>query len=639
LTDPATERVSAVEGTGVILQGSQLDGLSPEATLSGWLVVRNAAAEAVTVTPTVWLTEPASVKRVPLAAMALQSEEIRRIDLIEALTAAGALTPHLRAASLELKHTGHPGSVVAHFSSVEVNTSQVFDVPLRDMATSRTNAWNYPWVLDEEYNSVVYISNMTREEHPVEICLMFPDGGGYQLDLPPLQGGETRAIDLKRLRATAGPDVNGDEMPRRQGRGMFMWKERRPGLIGRAVVYSARGGISHNMSCPSEPLQTACIRIGGSAFSSSCQNSPSSLSGTVGGSQSVSVYEVMVGCCSSAYVKTMNITSSVLLISNNESIVQVVGNQLRFVGSGQTTVYAEFDTTVPTCNCEPGVIDPNGEPSCNCIPVDSFFDTFFSPLLTVQVQACMATIDEETISPGGGSLPVRNPAMIRRAFAPVFEVMLNPQTCSVTWSIVSGPGSIIGSRTSTLVTVNGNSVGTIELRATAAGGNFDQISVPVVNQRIVDVRVWIVRRNDGTGAATTTTRVNNDINDSNLIWQQCGVQFNLVSISFINNTTFLAPNATQRQQLRNTNMNTGGIEIYYADSFPDISNLSGDTTIDGIVIGDLGNTRTAAHELGHAMGLFHGGMPDLHLMNEARSTLKADIRLSECNSLTRFASY
>jgi hypothetical protein len=132
--------------------------------------------------------------------------------------------------------------------------------------------------------------------------------------------------------------------------------------------------------------------------------------------------------------------------------------------------------------------------------------------------------------------------------------------------------------------------------------------------------------------------VNNDINDSNLIWQQCGVQFNLVSISFINNSTFLAPNATQRQQLRNTNMNTGGMEIYYVNSFPDNSALTGETTTAGIVIGDAGNGRTAAHELGHAMGLPGSGTPHLHLMSDVFSNLKADIRLSECNSLSQFSS-
>lgn len=124
---------------------------------------------------------------------------------------------------------------------------------------------------------------------------------------------------------------------------------------------------------------------------------------------------------------------------------------------------------------------------------------------------------------------------------------------------------------------------------------------------------------------------------TNLIWPQCGIRFNLVSTTFIDNTTFLTPNATQREDLRNTNTGTGGFEIYYVDSFPDNPDLRGENSINGIVIGDAGNSRTTSHELGHAFGLGHRGIDDVSLMWGFFSITKADIILTECTSLSIFS--
>jgi hypothetical protein len=250
---------------------------------------------------------------------------------------------------------------------------------------------------------------------------------------------------------------------------------------------------------------------------------------------------------------------------------------------------------------------------------------------------CKLEIDEETVSPGGGSLPVRNPAKIRTGFAPVFEVKHSKPTCPITWSIPSGPGTIIGSTSSTLVTVRGDSVGTVQLRAATSGGLHVDVNVPVVNQQTVNVKGFIVRKSNGSEAATTVQRVEDDIETSNLIWVQCGIQFNLQSTNFIDNTGFHEPDFNHRADLRDTHSNTGAIEVYYVKNFPDIS-ATGATTQDGIVIRNAGNGRTSAHELGHGMGLLDAGTQDLRLMHGTFSTLKADIALAECNGLTRFTS-
>lgn len=126
----------------------------------------------------------------------------------------------------------------------------------------------------------------------------FPMGGAIRLRCRPCGGrdGGPRSERAAGERA----DVNGDVFPRQAGRGMVVWKQRQAGLVGRAVIYHAEAGISYNVSCPLEPLTTICLRLGGSALSCSCQNDPTGLTAVVGESRSVTVMEVMGGCCCGA---------------------------------------------------------------------------------------------------------------------------------------------------------------------------------------------------------------------------------------------------------------------------------------------------------------------------------------------------
>lgn len=43
-------------------------------------------------------------------------------------------------------------------------------------------------MVEEGYNTVVFISTMVQEERRADICVVFPDGRGYQVEVPPLRG-------------------------------------------------------------------------------------------------------------------------------------------------------------------------------------------------------------------------------------------------------------------------------------------------------------------------------------------------------------------------------------------------------------------------------------------------------------------
>ena len=522
------------------------------------------------------------------------------------------------AAGLEFISSGQPGSIIAAALSHSANRNQVFRVPMRDATMQASSTGHYPWSIDESSATVVYIKNATDTERDFTLHVGY-EGGYYTLGVTTIQAGQTKLFDVRQLRDSQQPDSNGRVIPLTTQRGQVHWSVRGPEtrtLIGRAEQANLTAGISMTSACGvccPDSFQYAWL-------------TPGSVTGHPGSTTQFLAFRQDRDCYQ--FIWEYQWAYPYGWSCDNTSVATVNTSGFATAGGvGSTWVRNVYSASEYYENIE----------ECIVVPVSA------NAAASCTVQQCTIQIIEETISPGtvsppNPSLPLRNPARIRQGFAPVFEATLNPASCPVTWSVVSGPGSIVGSTTNRLVTVNGNSVGSVILQAIITGQSpFAQITVPVVNITNVNVRAYIVRRNDGTGAATTTARVNSDIADANLIWQQCGITLNLVSTTFINNTTYLTPNATQREMLRNTNTNTGGFEIYYVDSFPDSPGLGGANTINGIVIGDLGNTRTAAHELGHAFGLPHRGIADVSLMWDFTSSTKADLILNECTSLSNFS--
>ena len=421
--------------------------------------------------------------------------------------------------------------------------------------------------------------------------------------MPPLtlQAGEARLINLKHLQRERIPGVNGEIFPETATFGGLRLTEDPRGrhFLIDAVVFNAK-------------TATCGVCGYGCLYAQSIVTSPRTLVVSEGGPAGTFIVNARMcdGSIQNNWACIAEFTQTNPTITDFSS--GCITSEVTGLSAGTSTINV-FALDVPNRFC--------GEQNL----VTS---------IAVSVQGCNISIAEETISPN--SLPVWNPATIRRMFAPVFEALPAPASCPVTWSI-TGPGSIVGATNDKLLTVNGNSLGNILMRAMTTGGRFAEMTVPVVNQREIELRVWIVRRSDGTMPATTVTRVNQHIADINKIWEQCGVQFRLVgAISYINSTGLLTPNAADRELLRGFGFRTGGMELYYVDSFPDDVNLHGENSSIGAVIGDAGNSRTVAHELGHAMGLGHSGIADLRLMHTEPSDFKADITLGECTALSTF---
>ncbi|MBL8233375.1 MAG: S-layer homology domain-containing protein [Bryobacterales bacterium] len=267
-------------------------------------------------------------------------------------------------------------------------------------------------------------------------------------------------------------------------------------------------------------------------------------------------------------------------------------------------------------------------------------------LLRVGKPCQSITIEEETIAPSTYTafpqgyfdavttlrVPPYNPAILRENYESKYLAKTVPADCDVYWT-VSGPATITAGSEEALVTLRGLSVGDATLTANSVGGVTRPLSVPVRRERSpIPVRVVILRDTEGQNSAATLAQVQDDIAIANILWSQAGVRFEMNgSPQYVDSSDVLDPDAQQRDFIRNIHIGTNGFEAYYVRKCEDIPMVRGENKRTGIVIcTDAGHEpRTLAHELGHAMGLFHDGETHLHLMADLIYLVEADIRLWE----------
>ena len=134
----------------------------------------------------------------------------------------------------------------------------------------------------------------------------------------------------------------------------------------------------------------------------------------------------------------------------------------------------------------------------------------------------------------------------------------------------------------------------------------------------IKLKCWIVSRSRDE-ADWTAQSVSNHIDGVNQIYSQVCMKFAIHSISSTNDA-YLAnvnlTNSVQWRTLTSIEQNTGMLELYFV---PDVRGGATAFYIPyGIVIGPDANTRTIAHEIGHACGL-----PDIY-NEDSRTPLKVE---------------
>ncbi|HEX8071312.1 MAG TPA: hypothetical protein VF546_15255, partial [Pyrinomonadaceae bacterium] len=250
-TDPAKGKSVTYQGAGLRLGAVAGERLTPV------VVARNVGTEASTITGRIPYTlADGSRGVVTLPALRLAPGAADTLELTAAL-ARGLGERDVATAGLELEHTGAPGSVLLAAQSVSQSLNHVFQVPLWDLLAQRSATGGYPWVVEGDTTTVVYIKNATDrpQQYVWQLNYAGADGapaGIYAPGLKTVAAGQTVALDLRALRDRQVPDGQGRTIPPAATHGQLQWSVRGPdslALIGRAEQVDAAHATATSYAC------------------------------------------------------------------------------------------------------------------------------------------------------------------------------------------------------------------------------------------------------------------------------------------------------------------------------------------------------------------------------------------------------
>jgi hypothetical protein len=159
----------------------------------------------------------------------------------------------LEGSAIKVEHSGSSGALIAAFSSFEPGARITRYVPFKDVWDLSVTTGGYPWRLDGDYESRVYITNIGNKRSPIG-GLIHPEGGeAYLVDTRYLEAGETAVFDILKIRDLQIPDTHGITLPKDVLLGNFEWSMLAGGedqrFIGRNDVESRSAGVSSSFSC------------------------------------------------------------------------------------------------------------------------------------------------------------------------------------------------------------------------------------------------------------------------------------------------------------------------------------------------------------------------------------------------------
>ena len=243
--DPMNAKSFNLQGAGLRIGKAGKEFLSPK------VVVHNAGRTTALLSGRVpYTTTDGTNGEIILPQIELSPLETEVIDIAPYVKAQGVADDG-SAAGLEFEYTGELGSVITSALSVSRSGNQVFRVPLWDIAAQRSATGGYPWYIEGDSSTVIYIKNVTDEMQSYRMYLKLT-GGDYVFPLATVAPHQTSVIDVRELRDKQVPDVNGQTIPPGETRGQVQWSltggvDRV--LIGRSEQVDVLRGISSNYAC------------------------------------------------------------------------------------------------------------------------------------------------------------------------------------------------------------------------------------------------------------------------------------------------------------------------------------------------------------------------------------------------------
>lgn len=246
-SDPESGVSSRLHGAGLRVGSFKDQPLIPV------VVLRNAADEPSQVTIRLpWSDDQGNTETAHVQTLILAAGEVREMNG-QFLSALATLPDELvDSAGLEIEYSTAPGTVLAAAQAVAADGSRVFRLPLIDPDT-KGSAGNYPWKLDQETATVVYLKNVTDRIQKYTAQVDFEDGS-YVLGLNELQPGQTFRLDLAELRESQQPDQHGTVLPADASSGQIHWSvigTDNHSMIGRAEYVHEKTGLATTFACSS----------------------------------------------------------------------------------------------------------------------------------------------------------------------------------------------------------------------------------------------------------------------------------------------------------------------------------------------------------------------------------------------------
>jgi hypothetical protein len=244
-SDPAAGKSSQLQGVGLRL------GFAGGEALNQVAVIRNVGDSNTTITGRVTYTDQGgTTNTIPIADLTLYASETVIVDLGRRLQEHGHYHPDA-IGSLELEYSTVRGSVIASTLSVSGSGNQVFRVPMWDIYGLRSSTGGYPWSIDGDSSTFVYIKNSSDHQQHYFMNVHF-DCGDYQIGRKTIDAGQTVTFDLRKLRDEQLPDIHGQKIPLTVQSGQVHWTKSGTEdgvLIGRSEQVNAVLGISSNYAC------------------------------------------------------------------------------------------------------------------------------------------------------------------------------------------------------------------------------------------------------------------------------------------------------------------------------------------------------------------------------------------------------
>jgi hypothetical protein len=190
---------------------------------------------------------------VELPSITLRPNEIVDVDLTT-LKEAVAARADLDSVSLSVVSSGAPGDLIGAWYSTDKLKLLTYDVPLRDSGPIRNSTGSYPWRTDQDYTTIVNITNISDHPATFHVDIRFP-GGHYFLPDKELAAAATATFDLRKIISEQKPDNQGNVIPLSTTGGQFHWSIFRSlpesRFIGRSEVISVSNRVGSSYSCPS----------------------------------------------------------------------------------------------------------------------------------------------------------------------------------------------------------------------------------------------------------------------------------------------------------------------------------------------------------------------------------------------------